>query len=179
MRTEQTSAEALELRGIRKRYARKTVLRDISRQGTIVGMVGSNGCGKSTLLGILAGVIPADGGSFLWRGEDLLRAPEKRREAVGYVPQGTPLMEELSALDNLRLWYDRDTLEQDLEHGMLKTLGIPEFLRVRVSRMSGGMKKRLVIGCAIARTSVNIASLRSGDTLIHAVSFPSKGLSSR
>ena len=145
---------ALELRGIQKRYRRKTVLRDASmtaEAGTIVGLIGSNGSGKSTLLSILAGVTPADGGSFLWRGADLLRAPEQRQSVVGYVPQGSPLMEELTALDNLRLWYDAETLKRELESGMLKTLGIPEFLRVRVSRLSGGMKKRLVIGCAIAR----------------------------
>ena len=66
------------------------------------------------------------------------------------MPQGTPLLEELTAWDNLLLWYDRQTLQQELENGVLKLLGINDFLKVPVSKMSGGMKKRLSIGCAVA-----------------------------
>lgn len=113
-------------------------------------MLGGNGTGKSTLLRTLAGVLRADGGQFLWNEFDLLR-DEKRREAfVGYVPQGTPLMQELSARDNLRLWYDGRALEQSLDSGVLRMLGIDRFLKTPVYKMSGGMKKRLSIGCAVA-----------------------------
>jgi len=67
------------------------------------------------------------------------------------VPQGTPLIEELTAYDNLLLWYDKTTLKQELESGVLKLLGINDFLKTTVSKMSGGMKKRLSIGCSIAK----------------------------
>ena len=109
------------------------------------------GRGKSTLLRILAGILKADGGSLLWRGEDLLCRPETHRSTVGYVPQDTPLFEELSALDNLRLWYSKQDLQTELSDGLLAALGIGDFLRVRVSHLSGGMKKRLTVGCAMAR----------------------------
>ena len=73
--------------------------------GKCVGILGGNGCGKSTLLSILAGVQQADGGSFLYEGEkDLFTFPRQRAQLVGYVPQGTPLIEELTAKDNLSLW---------------------------------------------------------------------------
>lgn len=144
----------LELDQIEKRYKGKPVLRGVSmtaQAGSCVGILGRNGSGKSTLLNILAGVLAPDGGRALWRGEDLLAAPRERRRAVGYVPQGTPLFEELTALDNLRLWYDRASLKRELaEGGVLKLLDVDAFLRVRVSKMSGGMKKRLSIGCAMA-----------------------------
>ena len=144
----------LVLEGIEKRYKGKTVLRGASmtaEAGGCVGVLGRNGSGKSTLLNILAGVLAPDGGRFLWRGEDLLAAPRARRKAVGYVPQGTPLFEELTALDNLKLWYDRASLEREIsEGGILKLLDVDDFLRVRVSTLSGGMKKRLSIGCAMA-----------------------------
>ena len=68
---------------------------------------------------------------------------------IGYVPQGNPLIEELNAWDNLRMWYDRKTLQQELEQGALAMLGIGDFLKTPVRRMSGGMKKRLSIGCAV------------------------------
>ncbi len=138
---------------IAKKFKRKQVLRDISfraQSGTCIGILGANGSGKSTLLSILAGIQPGDGGEFLCDGTELLHDAKRRSALVGYVPQGTPLIEELTALDNLYLWYDKATLAEELNSGVLKLLGIGEFLKVPVSKMSGGMKKRLSIGCAMA-----------------------------
>ena len=117
----------LQAEHIQKSYRRgkHPVLQDISftaESGQCIGILGANGCGKSTLLSILAGV------------------------------QENPLIEELSAYDNLRLWYCNSTLglETALRDGVLAMLGIPDFLHTRVSQMSGGMKKRLSIGCAVS-----------------------------
>ncbi|MDE7246717.1 MAG: ABC transporter ATP-binding protein [Lachnospiraceae bacterium] len=142
----------IEVFGIKKAYRKKTVLREVAfsaQTGSCIGIVGSNGSGKSTLLSILAGVRRADGGSFFYDGVDLLRRPGLIPKVLGYVPQGDPLMEELNAWDNLRMWYDRETLKKSLSGGALKMLGIGDFLKTPVHRMSGGMKKRLSIGCAV------------------------------
>ncbi len=143
-----------EIRHIAKRYKGKQVLKDVNltaEGGRCIGILGSNGTGKSTLLSILAGVLRRDGGEFLCDGHDLFRDQKLRAQYVGYVPQGTPLLEELSAWDNLLLWYDRDNLQEELDSGVLKLLGIGDFLKVPVHKMSGGMKKRLSIGCAVAK----------------------------
>lgn len=142
----------IEIQGIRKKYGAKQVLNGISfsaDEGKCIGILGSNGCGKSTLLSILAGVQQADAGEFLYDGKNLFRYPQQRSQLVGYVPQGTPLIEELTARDNLFLWYEKEEMEKELDHGVLAMLGIHEFLKTPVSKMSGGMKKRLSIGCAI------------------------------
>ena len=142
----------VEIAGIKKAYSRKKVLTDISFSigaGSCAAILGSNGSGKSTLLSILAGVRKADGGSFFYRGTYLLREPGQIPRTLGYVPQEDPLMEELNAWDNLRMWYDRETLKRELAEGALKILGIDSFLKTPVRRMSGGMKKRLSIGCAV------------------------------
>lgn len=143
-----------QIRDIRKSYGKKAVLRGVSleaERGEAIGVVGANGSGKSTLLRTLAGVLKPLSGEFLWEGSDLLRSHAALERTVAYVPQGTPLIDELSALDNLRLWYDADALRASLDGGMLRELGVGEFLKVRASRLSGGMRKRLSIGCAIAR----------------------------
>ncbi len=143
----------MKIEHIQKSYGKKQVLKDITLSaaaGTCIGILGGNGSGKSTLLSILAGVCREDGGAFSFGGRDLLRNTRFRTESVGYVPQGTPLMEELSARDNLRLWYTPEEMESSLQDGVLAMLGIGDFLQVQVRKMSGGMKKRLAIGCAVA-----------------------------
>lgn len=143
----------MEVKGIRKSYARKTVLQEITfsvDRGSCVGILGGNGSGKSTLLSILAGVRRAGGGSFFYQGTDLLRCPRRIPSVLGYVPQSDPLMEELTAWDNLRMWHDKKTLQRELSEGVLAMLGIDSFLKTPVHRLSGGMKKRLSIGCAAA-----------------------------
>ncbi len=144
----------IEVQKITKSYGKKRVLNGISfsaEGGQCIGILGGNGSGKSTLLSILTGIQPCDGGRFLCDGHDVLASAARRSELLGYVPQGTPLIEELTARDNLRLWYDRATLKRELENGVLATLGVSEFLKTPVYKLSGGMKKRLSIGCAVAK----------------------------
>lgn len=143
----------LQIRDIHKKYGSRQVLKGIDLtvdDGCCIGILGGNGSGKSTFLSILAGVLPADRGVFSGDGIDLLGNAKERARLVGYVPQGTPLIEELTARDNLRLWYTKDQLNQELSEGMLGLLGLDEFLKVPVYKLSGGMKKRLSIGCAVA-----------------------------
>lgn len=141
----------LKISDIKKSYGKKEVLKGVSLEtvsGKCIGILGSNGCGKSTLLSILAGVTKKDAGEFSY-GDDNLFKNNIQSEKVGYVPQGIPLFDELTAKENLLLWYTPAKIKQELSGGVLKMLGINEFLNIRVSKMSGGMKKRLAIGCAV------------------------------
>ncbi len=143
----------IEIKNIHKKYGSKQVLNGINlsaSSGKCIGILGGNGCGKSTLLSILAGIQSCDKGEFLFDGKDLFKYLSERSRLIGYVPQGTPLIEELTAYDNLTLWYDKATMKKELNSGFLKMLGINDFLKTTVSKMSGGMKKRLSIGCAIS-----------------------------
>lgn len=146
-------SKILRINNITKCYKKKEVLQGIDLQttsGKCVAILGANGSGKSTLLAVLAGILKADRGEFLWQEKDLLKDSFSASKEIAYVPQGTPLLEELSAWDNLQLWYDRKDLERELEEGVLAMLGVGAFLKTQVCKMSGGMKKRLAIGCAVA-----------------------------
>lgn len=144
----------IEVKGIAKSYSKKRILKNVNfcaQSGQCIGILGGNGSGKSTLLSILAGIQKCDKGSFLFDDKNLFDYPRQRAELIGYVPQGTPLIEELTARDNLLLWYNKKDMEKELSDGVLAMLGINEFIKTPVSKMSGGMKKRLSIGCAIAK----------------------------
>lgn len=153
MAAEMAAEMTIEVRSIRKAYGRKQVLADVSflaGSGQCVGILGGNGSGKSTLLSILSGVRRADSGSFFYGETELLRYPGRIPDVLGYVPQADPLMEELSAWDNLRMWHDKATLKRELERGALAFLGIGGFLKTPVRKLSGGMRKRLSLACAMA-----------------------------
>ena len=142
----------IAIQNISKSYGRQVVLDDLSFSagpGRCIGILGENGSGKSTLFSILTGLQKGTG-AFFCDGVDLLKNTKLRMKTVGFVPQNPPLIPELTAYDTLLLWYSRDQMLAELNAGKLKMLGIDEFLKVPVSKMSGGMKKRLAIGCAIA-----------------------------
>lgn len=145
----------LEVSGVIKSYHKNIILSGVdltARPGTCTGIVGSNGCGKTTLLSIIAGAVPAGGGRICFNGTEAVGHPKVFAEHVAYVPQENPLIEELSVLDNLTLWYrgSKKKLRRDLEQGAAAMLGVNQMLSRTVGKLSGGMKKRLSIACALA-----------------------------
>ena len=143
----------LFISNISKSFGKKNVLTDINisaSKGTCVGILGVNGSGKSTLFNVLAGISKCDAGTFVYNGVDMFGDKRYRNNVLGYVTQHPPLIDELSAFDNLKLWFSKNDIKNELCGGVLEMLGVGEFLNVTVSKMSGGMKKRLAIGCAVA-----------------------------
>ncbi len=148
--------EVLTIAGICKSYHKREVLRDVDltvEPGACVGIIGSNGCGKTTLLSILAGVLKADSGQICLGHREITGDAKAFSRTVAYVPQENPLIGELSVRDNLLLWYcgDKKAMELDLETGAAAMLGVNRMLDRTVEKLSGGMKKRLSIACALSR----------------------------
>ena len=145
----------LEVCDLEKSYGHHPVLRKISfsaKPGTCVGIVGGNGCGKTTLLSILAGARKPDGGRILFDSQEAVSNPKIFSQAAAYVPQENPLIEELTVRDNLRLWYrgSKKEREKDLISGPAAMRGVDQMLKKTVCTLSGGMKKRLSIACALS-----------------------------
>lgn len=133
-------------------YGRHRVLNQISLEagpGDCVGIIGANGCGKTTLLSILAGAVRTGRGTISMDGMALTRRG-LFRTYIGYVPQECPLFPELSVQDNLKLWMeDGRNLRSLLTEGSLKILELAPVFKKPVYQLSGGMKKRVSIGCAM------------------------------
>lgn len=145
----------IEVKNISKRY-RNTVLDDISftaEKGQCIGIIGANGCGKTTLLSIMAGVNKAQSGKIYYNNE-LADRKSVFKKYIAYVPQENPLIDELTTNDNLLLWLGSNRKIKDgFENGVLKDLGIDEFLNKQVNELSGGMKRRLSIGISLSNNA--------------------------
>lgn len=145
----------IEVKNISKRY-RNTVLDDISftaEKGQCIGIIGVNGCGKTTLLSIMAGVNKAQSGKIYYNNE-LADRKSVFKKYIAYVPQENPLIDELTTKDNLLLWLGSNKKIKDgFENGVLKDLGIDEFLNKQVNELSGGMKRRLSIGISLSNNA--------------------------
>lgn len=135
---------------INKKYGKKVVLSNINfeiKVGESLAVVGRNGTGKSTLIKIMAGIIKPSSGTLSYFGNSILENKKLFRKYCAYVPQDNALIEELSVIDNLKLWSGG---KRHLDQDFIDRFELTEILSVKVSNLSGGMKRRVSIVCAIS-----------------------------
>lgn len=120
--------------------------------GRITGLVGPDGAGKTTLIRILAGLMAPTGGSV----EVLGGAPGERLDDLGYMPQRFGLYEDLSVIENLRLYAEVRGLPRDEQAErfarLLEFTDLARFQQRLAGRLSGGMKQKLGLACALVKT---------------------------
>jgi len=133
-------------------YAVQGVSFDV-QVGDIFSLLGPNGAGKSTIISMLACLLEPTQGDALVMGHSILREPMAVKEAIGVIPQEVALYEDLSARENLSFWGKmyglRGTPLRQRVDEVLEVTGLTERQKGRVSKFSGGMKRRLNIGIAL------------------------------
>lgn len=135
---------------ISKSYGGTTYLSGISlrlEKGRALAVVGENGAGKTTLLKILATASRPDTGTLFIDGTDAIAEPARVREKIGFVPQGIALMQELTVKDNLYYWMK--VKDETAYKRTLDIIGLEGKEKRKVSKLSGGMKRRLNIGASL------------------------------
>ena len=124
--------------------------------GEIFGLVGPDGAGKTTALRMLAGVLSADSGSALVAGCDVIRDPESAKFQLSYMSQRFGLYEDLTVDENLRFYADlfgvvrKQREPRSLE--LLAAAGLSDFRSRLAGNLSGGMKQKLGLVCALIHT---------------------------
>lgn len=141
---------------IKKNYEDKQVLKGVSfhlKKGESFGLLGPNGAGKSTLISIMTGLIRATSGTVTIGGKDLNKETKHAQQLIGIVPQEIALYLHLTAKENLMFWGRMYGLTgKELKSRVPETLeliGLEDRANDKVKVFSGGMKRRVNIGCAI------------------------------
>ena len=149
----------LELNKVSMFYNKRQILNNLNlviNKQEILGMLGPNGVGKSTIFHIITGLKDPSFGKVLINGIDCTKLPIYERATkfkIGYVPQYGGLIQDLSLLENLNLVGEIHIKENELRKTKIEKI-ISQFefdplLKIKAKHLSGGQKKKLVIGMAL------------------------------
>jgi ABC-2 type transport system ATP-binding protein len=149
-------ALAAKLVGLRKMFGPVAALDGITAElprGLILGLVGPDGAGKTTLIRLLAGLMEPAAGTVEVLGRSPLAEGGLTQAEVGYMPQRFGLYEDLSVLDNLNLYANLRALDRDARRKrfseLLEFTALAPFTERLAGKLSGGMKQKLGLACAL------------------------------
>jgi len=155
----------LDVRGLRKAYKGRDVVKDVTlhiESGEVIGLLGPNGAGKTTSFYMIVGLVKSDAGEILMDGQNLARLPIHRRARLGlsYLPQEASVFRRLSVADNIRAVLQLQhnargeplgsaKIEARLQQ-LLEDLQITHLRQNMANVLSGGERRRVEIARALA-----------------------------
>ena len=147
---------AIVTAGLTKTFGAVTAVEalDLSvEHGEIFGLIGPDGAGKTTTMRMLAGILPPDGGTATVAECDVVKDPEAVKQRIGYLSQVFSLYGDLTIEENVDFVADlfrtpRAEAKQVKER-MLEMTGLAPFRSRQAGRLSGGMKQKLALTCAL------------------------------
>ncbi|MBG0787818.1 MAG: ABC transporter ATP-binding protein [Anaerolineaceae bacterium] len=121
--------------------------------GQLYGLIGPDGAGKTTLLRIFATVLEPTSGSARLAGFDTVKQAEEARAHLGYMPQAFSLYPDLSVMENLRFFAEINGVPREKQKARIDELlgfaRLTDFTKRRSENLSGGMRKKLALACAL------------------------------
>ena len=150
---------ALELKKISISFGNREILNNLSlkvNDGQILGMLGPNGVGKSTIFNLITGLVKPKFGEVIISGENATDYPIYERTSkfkIGYVPQYGGYFHEMTTYDNLKSIAEiqiKDTSKRfEKINEIISKFELDSIRDVKAKFLSGGQKKKLVIGMAL------------------------------
>jgi ABC-2 type transport system ATP-binding protein len=142
-----------------KRFAGVVAVGGLSltvNRAEIFGLVGPDGAGKTATIRMLAGVMRPDRGRIMIDDIDVLADPEGVKRHVSYMPQRFGLYEDLTVDENIRFYADLfevpARLRAERAGRLLAASGMEKFRNFKAGQLSGGMKQKLGLTCALVHT---------------------------
>ncbi|KKO44370.1 multidrug ABC transporter ATP-binding protein [Arsukibacterium ikkense] len=155
-KSESEDTTAVIIEGVDKHFGKVQALRDLSARiqyGRLTGLVGPDGAGKTTLMRILTGLLVPNAGHVTLAGYDVVRDNDAIHVASGYMPQRFGLYEDLTVMENMRLYAQLRGMDTnrnaDLFDELLDFTRLGPFTKRLAGKLSGGMKQKLGLACAL------------------------------
>lgn len=145
---------AIEIHNLSKSYGKVQALKNVSfevHRGELFGLIGPDGAGKTTLFRLLATLLNPDSGSAVLDGFDIVKDYQAVRSRVGYMPGRFSLYPDLSVEENLQFFAALFGVTVAESYSLVAPIykQIEPFRNRRAGKLSGGMKQKLALSCAL------------------------------
>jgi ABC-2 type transport system ATP-binding protein len=150
------NSPTLKVKGLEKAFGAIRAVDNVEfeiRPGEIYGLLGPNGAGKTTTISMISGLLRPDAGSVVIDGSEFWSDPRRAQRIMGVVQQDIALYQDLTGAENLKFWgrlaglSAREALVRTKE--LLAALTLADRAHEAVKNYSGGMKRRINLGCAL------------------------------
>ncbi len=149
----------IRLSSVKKSFGAEIALDGVSAEvhgGMLTGLVGPDGAGKTTLIRLMTGLLAPDDGRIEVLGFDTRQNPQAIQNQIGYMPQRFGLYEDLTVQENLTLYANLRGLPEaeraETFERLLRFTALKPFTARPAGQLSGGMKQKLGLACALIRT---------------------------
>jgi len=151
--------EAIKLVHLTRSFGTVRAVEDLNftvEPGEIFGLVGPDGAGKTTTMRLLTGVMEPNGGEAWVMGKHVVREAEEVKEDIGYMSQRFGLYPDLTVEENIHFYADLYGVptggREHKLHELLSFSNLTPFKKRQAGRLSGGMKQKLGLVCALIHT---------------------------
>lgn len=143
--------QTVEIKNLIKTFGSSTAINDLSlniEKGKITGLIGADGAGKTTLIRLIIGLMLPDSGEICTLGLNPSTQKAELNLKIGYMPQKFGLYEDLTVIENLRLYADLKNVPYDFDK-LLEFTSLKPFQDRLAGALSGGMKQKLGLACTL------------------------------
>lgn len=147
-------AVTIKIEHLRKVYGDKVAVANLTTDfyaGQVVALLGENGAGKSTLLNMISGFLTPTDGKIFVNGDDLALKSEKIKRQIGFLPEGSPLYEDMKVCDFLNYMADlKGTARSDVSR-VIQLANLVDVENCQIETLSKGYRRR--VGFAVSQLS--------------------------